>query len=338
MTEPRHIAPPEAQGEGPERREPGADPDVSFVVAAFNAAPYVEAAIASALAQRDVSVEIIVVDDVSSDATASIVASIAARDARVTLIRRETNGGPSVSRNQAMRRARGAWIAILDADDLIAPERTRRLVDLAEATSADMVGDNFARFSADPEKPLSTMIATAPFPYYFFVDTAAFLRGNAMFDASARLGYIKLMFRRAFLAKHGIEHLEDVIIGEDYHLGLSCLLEGARFVVSSETLYKYRVRDGSLSWRLRASDIEQLLRSHDELGIETRFASDDEVRKAAGVYRQSLVTANEVASAIDDAKRGRWQSAVARAASHPRTWKLLTRFAAQAASKRLVPQ
>ena len=332
-----HVARPEVQGDR-DRPDAGAVPDVSFVVAAFNAAPYVEAAIGSALAQRDVSVEVIVVDDASTDATASIVASIAARDARVVLIRREANGGPSVSRNQAMRRARGRWIAVLDADDLIAPERTRRLIDLAETTSADLVGDNYARFSADPDKPLSTMIATTPFPYYFFVDTAAFLRGNAMFDASARLGYIKLMFRKAFLDKHDIEHLEDVIIGEDYHLGLSCLLEGARFVVSSETLYKYRVRDGSLSWRLRASDIEQLLRSHDDLGIEKRFANDDEVRKAASVYRRSLVTAGEVASAIDDAKRGHWQSALGRAAAHPRTWKLLARFAAQAASKRLVPQ
>jgi succinoglycan biosynthesis protein ExoO len=321
-----------------DRQGPGAGPDVSFVVAAFNAAPYVEAAIASALAQRDVSVEVIVVDDASTDATAEIVASIAVRDARVMLIRRQTNGGPSISRNEAMRKASGRWIAILDADDLIAPERTRKLIDLAEATSVDLVGDNFARFSANPAEPHSTMIATAAFPYYFFVDTAAFLRGNAMFDASARLGYIKLMFRTDFLRSRGIEHLEDVIIGEDYHLGLSCLLEGARFVVSSETLYKYRVRDGSLSWRLRASDITQLLRSHDELGIGKRFAADDEVIEAAGIYRRSLVTANEVAAAIDDAKHGRWQSALGRAAAHPRTWKLLARFATQAVSKRLVPQ
>jgi succinoglycan biosynthesis protein ExoO len=330
------IALPEEQGG--ERASRDDAPDVSFMVAAFNAAPFVGAAIGSALAQRDVSVEVIVVDDASSDETPSIVASIAARDARVTLVRRETNGGPSVCRNEAMRRARGAWIAILDADDLIAPERSRRLIDLAEATSADVVGDNFARFSADPDKPLSTMIAATPFPYYFFVDTAAFLRGNAMFDASARLGYIKLMFSTAFLRSHGIEHMEDVIIGEDYHLGLSCLLEGARFVVSSESLYKYRVRDGSLSWRLRASDIEQLLRSHDELRIESRISNNDEVRKAAGTYRRSLVTASEVAAAIDDAKHGRWQSAIGRAAAHPRTWKLLARFAGQAASKRLVPQ
>jgi succinoglycan biosynthesis protein ExoO len=316
-------------------RQENAGPDVSFVVAAYNAGPFIEAAIASALAQTGVTIEVIVVDDASSDDTPAIVAVVAAKDPRVTLIRRTSNGGPSVSRNEAMRKARGAWIAVLDADDLIAPERSRRLIDLAETTSADVVGDNFARFSADPEAPSSTMIPAAPMPYYFFVDTAAFLRGNAMFDAAARLGYIKLMFRRAFLENRGIEHLEEVVIGEDYHLGLSCLLEGARFVVSSETLYKYRVRDGSLSWRLRTKDIEQLLRSHDELGIERRFGGDAQVLEAARLYRGSLVTAREVASAIEQAKRGHWQSALTSAAAHPRTWPLLARFAGQAAAKRL---
>jgi succinoglycan biosynthesis protein ExoO len=317
------------------RQDQSAGPDVSFVVAAFNAAPYIEAAMASALAQTGVAVEVIVVDDASSDDTAAIVAAVAARDPRVTLIRRVSNGGPSVSRNEAMRRTRGAWIAVLDADDLIAAERSRRLIDLAETTSADVVGDNFARFSADPEAPASTMIPASPVPYYFFVDVAAFLRGNAMFDAAARLGYIKLMFRQAFLRSRGIEHLEEVVIGEDYHLGLSCLLEGARFVVSSETLYKYRVRDGSLSWRLRTEDIEQLLRSHDELGIERRFGGNAQILEAAGIYRRSLVTAREVASAIEQAKHGRWQGALAGAAAHPRTWPLLARFVGEAAAKRL---
>ncbi len=123
-------------------------------------------------------------------------------------------------------------------------------------------------------------------------------------------------------------------IGEDYHLGLTCLLEGARFVVSSETLYKYRVRDGSLSWRLRTADIDQLLRSHDELGIERRFGGDAQILEAAGVYRRSLVTAREVASAIEQAKRGRWQRRAYECGGPSRTWPLLARFADQAAAKK----
>src|SRR5262245_2954999 len=104
-------------------------PQVSFIVAAFNVAPYVAAAIDSALWQTDVEVEVVVVDDASTDGTADIVAEIAKRDARVTLVRRTTTGGPSLARNAAMEMARGAWLAILDADDLIPPQRTRRLLD-----------------------------------------------------------------------------------------------------------------------------------------------------------------------------------------------------------------
>jgi succinoglycan biosynthesis protein ExoO len=107
-------------------------PEVSFIVAAFNVAPYVAAAIGSALQQADTEVEVIVVDDASSDGTADIVEEIAERDARVRLVRRANTGGPSVARNTAMEMARGSWLAILDADDLILPERTRRLLDLPQ--------------------------------------------------------------------------------------------------------------------------------------------------------------------------------------------------------------
>ena len=254
----------------------------------FNAAPFIEAAIASALAQTGVTIEVIVVDDASSDDTPSIVAAVAARDPRVTLIRRTSNGGPSVSRNEAMRKARGAWIAVLDADDLIAPERPppdrSRRDDIGRCRGRQLRAllgrSGSAGFDHDS--------AAAPCPTTSSSTPPRSCAATAMFDAAARLGYIKLMFRRAFLESRGIEHLEEVMIGEDYHLGLSCLLEGARFVVSSETLYKYRVRDGSLSWRLRTEDIEQLLRSHDELGIERRFGDDAEVwRPPASIAARS---------------------------------------------------
>src|SRR5262245_2837185 len=132
-------------------------PDVSFIVAAYNVAPYIEAAVASALVQTGVSVEVIVVDDASSDETASKAAAMAMNDPRVRLIRRETRGGPSAARNAAMDAAAGSWLAILDADDLITPERTTRLLELATATAADIVADNFERMT-DDGRHLSYMI------------------------------------------------------------------------------------------------------------------------------------------------------------------------------------
>jgi len=310
-------------------------PDISFIMAAFNAAPYVESAIRSALQQRDVDVEVIVVDDASSDHTARIVAALAAEEPRVILLRRQRRGGASVARNTAIDMARGSWMAILDADDLVAPLRSRCLLDLAAATSADMVADNFERFGSNDRTPGATMIDRRSGTYLFFVDAASFFRGNAMFDRRGNLGYIKPMFRASFVRTKGIRHIEDMYIGEDYHFCLSCLLEGARFVVTSETFYKYRVRSGSLSWRLEAPHVQRLLRAHEELEIQKRFGNDSELEDAAATYANALRRAAVLTASIDDARSGRWWRAVRLAAVHPEAWALLLRFGAEAIRKRL---
>ncbi len=309
-------------------------PEVSFVVAAFNVAPYVAAAVASALQQTGTEVEVIVVDDASSDGTAEIVEEMARRDPRVRLVRRPRTGGPSIARNTAIDLARGAWLAILDADDLVDPQRSRRLLDLAQATEADVVADNFRRFSSDGAVG-STMIEQAAEPYTFFVDVASFIRGNAMYDRRARLGYIKPMFRTAFIREHNIRHRESTLVGEDYHFCLSCLVAGARFLVTSESFYQYRVREGSISWRLKRSDIDELMRAQADSQRQEGFPRSQEVAEAMHIYGRALERTHALMLAIDDAKAGRWPKVLAAAARRPDIVPLLARFGGEAIGKRL---
>ena len=121
---------------------------ISVVVAAFNVAPFIADAIASTLSQSNVS-EVIVVDDASNDGTPEIVANIAAVESRVKLIKQARNSGPGAARNVALKHASGDWVAILDGDDLMAPERLTGLIQCAEATGADIIGDNFERITVD---------------------------------------------------------------------------------------------------------------------------------------------------------------------------------------------
>lgn len=97
-------------------------PLVSVVIPAFNAARWIDRTIASALAQTHRALEVIVVDDGSSDDTADLVARVAAQEARVRLIR-QPNGGVARARNAGIDAAHGAFIAPLDADDLWAPDK-----------------------------------------------------------------------------------------------------------------------------------------------------------------------------------------------------------------------
>jgi len=100
---------------------------VSVVVAAYNAEATLAQTLDSVLAQTHRHFELIVVDDGSSDATAGIVECLAATDPRVRLVR-QVNAGVAAARNQAIRLARGEFLAPLDADDLWAPAKLALMV------------------------------------------------------------------------------------------------------------------------------------------------------------------------------------------------------------------
>jgi len=98
-----------------------AAPRLSVLLPTWNAAATVERALASVLAERDITLECLVIDDASTDGTADVVAAIAEHDPRVVLIRLAANEGVSSARNRGLVWARGTWLAFLDADDVILP-------------------------------------------------------------------------------------------------------------------------------------------------------------------------------------------------------------------------
>lgn len=97
---------------------------VSVIIPCYNAQPFVAATIQSVLRQSWHEVEVLVVDDHSTDASFAIVEAIAAGDARVRPMRLPRNhGSPAAPRNAGVAAARGRWVAFLDADDLWHPRK-----------------------------------------------------------------------------------------------------------------------------------------------------------------------------------------------------------------------
>lgn len=114
-------------------------PRVSVVMPAYNVAPYLEQAVESVLSQSFADLELLIVNDASTDHTAAVLASLAARDKRVRVITNETNCGVAKTRNRGISLARGAYIALLDGDDYWYPEKLEKQLALAEQTDADIV-------------------------------------------------------------------------------------------------------------------------------------------------------------------------------------------------------
>lgn len=90
---------------------------ISVIIAAFNSERTIERTLASVLSQAGVCLEVIVVDDGSTDRTSELVEQMARRDNRVRLIRQQ-NGGISAARNRGVQESMGEWIAPLDGDDI----------------------------------------------------------------------------------------------------------------------------------------------------------------------------------------------------------------------------
>lgn len=255
-------------------------PDISVIVTSYNVARYIARAIESALAQEGVTLEVIVVDDASTDGTWDVIESVT--DARVKKIRLPGNGGPSVARNAGIEAASGAWIAVLDGDDQYLPGRLSRLFAKAREAQADIVVDNLEvmREEDGQQFPMFTDFATRK-----KLTLEDFIAGNLNFSRGYALGYLKPMISAAFLKEKDIRYQPDIRIGEDYLLMLELLASGAVCAVEPTAGYGYTVRAGSISHRLRIDDVERI-RACDE-----RFFNQYKV--GAEAHRlQALRTAN----------------------------------------------
>ncbi len=124
-------------------------PTVSVIMPARNASSSIARAIESVRTQSYSRLELIVVDDASSDDTAAIVSEVTARDARVRLLRNSNCGGAGRARNVGLARATGDYITFQDADDRSHPERIeRQLAALIERPDAVVCLCNYGREDA----------------------------------------------------------------------------------------------------------------------------------------------------------------------------------------------
>lgn len=103
---------------------------VSIITPSYNTARFIAETINCVLAQTYTNWEMIIVDDCSTDDTDAVVGGFA--DPRIRYLKNEKNSGAAVSRNRALREAKGKWIAFLDSDDLWEPEKLEKQIGFME--------------------------------------------------------------------------------------------------------------------------------------------------------------------------------------------------------------
>ena len=110
---------------------------ISVIVPAFNIAPWLSRSLESLLAQTHADLEMVVVDDGSSDNTREVLAEYTAKHPNIKAIHKE-NGGVTSARLRGVEEATGAWIAFMDGDDVVEPQMYARMLENAKAYGADI--------------------------------------------------------------------------------------------------------------------------------------------------------------------------------------------------------
>lgn len=216
-------------------------PLVSIIIPVYNTAPDLATCIESVRRQRYQNIEVLLVNDGSSDASLTICEMYAKRDPRFCVIDKE-NSGVSATRNLAIEHAHGKYLQFLDSDDWLDINATRLLVERAEETNVDLVISHFCRVTDDKTTVYGFLQTTR------VMDQRLFARQLLDEPASFYYGVMwNKLYRRDLIMQHGIRCDESLHWSEDFQFNLEYFRYASTFCALQTPIYYYRKRDKSLT-------------------------------------------------------------------------------------------
>ncbi|HEY1862721.1 MAG TPA: glycosyltransferase family 2 protein [Roseiarcus sp.] len=208
--------------------------DFSVIIPAYNVSGIIERAIRSAAAQTSPPLEILVINDCSTDNTVEVVNALGREIPSLRLLSTPANGGPAAARNLGLRAAKADWVALLDSDDAWRPGRLKRLAGVANATSADFVADNLVMWDAVADKQIKPAYFELPERQKEITLLDMFRADDNFNFSKPSFALMKPIFRPKFLAEHKLEYNESMKVGEDFVLYVESLFNGAKIILIDE--------------------------------------------------------------------------------------------------------
>lgn len=202
---------------------------VSIIMPSYNTGRFIKETIESVLAQSYPVWELIIVDDCSTDNTDDIVNQYLA-DERIRYIKNDTNSGAAVSRNRALREAKGKWIAFLDSDDLWEPNKLEKQIAFMNENGHAFSYTNYIEVD-EATNPLGRRV-TGPKK----------ITKRGMFNY-CWMGCLTVMYDAE---KVGQIQIVDIKKNNDYAMWLKVCKKADCYLLD-ESLAKYRKRSGSIS-------------------------------------------------------------------------------------------
>ncbi len=210
-------------------------PKISVIVPVYNGQDYIRSSLDSLIASTYKNLEIILVDNGSTDQSGKICDEYAASDSRITVLHAEKNGGVSAARNMGLEIASGEWIGFFDSDDKIEADMYEYLIHHAEESDADIVQCGVFR-----EYPHRTEVASCtkqPLTVCSLKEMNESFWQHFAYTVWSKIYKSEIMKDIRF----DIEY----IIGEDLRYNFCALMRSRKTVLLPEPKYHYLQRDGS---------------------------------------------------------------------------------------------
>ena len=215
---------------------------VSIIMPSWNSGEFITESINSVISQTYTNWELIIVDDCSSDDTETIVKSIV--DTRIRYMKNDVNLGAALTRNRALREAKGKWIAFLDSDDLWKPRKLERQL--------KFMIDNGYYFSYHEYEKIDEKSK----PLNILVSGPSIVNKRKMYN----YGYPGCLTFMYNFEKFGLIQIDDIKKNNDYAILLKLCKTGSCYLLK-ENLAQYRIRNKSISH----DKLSKKLKSHYDL-------------------------------------------------------------------------
>lgn len=201
---------------------------VSIIMPSWNTGKFIAESVKSVIDQTYVNWELIIVDDCSSDDTESVMASF--KDDRIKFLKNKKNLGAALTRNKAIREAKGEWIAFLDSDDLWTPQKLDHQIKFMKKHNAVFSYHEYEKIDEE-SKPLN-----------IYVSGPRIVTKRKMYNYGYP-GCLTFMYSAKAM---GLIQIEDIKKNNDYAILLK-LCKKADCYLLKENLAKYRIRKKSIS-------------------------------------------------------------------------------------------
>jgi glycosyltransferase involved in cell wall biosynthesis len=203
---------------------------VSIIMPSWNMGQFIAESIQSVIDQTYINWELLIVDDCSTDNTDEVVSAF--KDERIRFFHNAMNSGAALTRNYALREAKGEWIAFLDSDDLWTPEKLEHQINFMNDNAYDFSYTEYEKIDEE-DKPLN-----------IHVSGPEKVNKRKMYNYDY-IGQLTMMYSSE---KFGLIQIKDIKKNNDYAIRLMLYKrDGTCCHLLKENLAKYRIRKKSIS-------------------------------------------------------------------------------------------